>query len=64
MTVTELNSKQKLQLRADMKKSMVHEVLFSIDVIFVVPISNIMSIFGKRPSECFGTSRLLNSHDK
>jgi hypothetical protein len=64
MTVTELNSKHKLRLRADTKISMVLGLLFSIDVILVGSISSLMFIFSKQPSKGFITIGILTFHDK
>ena len=54
MTETELNSKDKLRLRADIKISMALGLLFSLAfVILIGLIPGVMFIFGKRPSDGF-----------
>jgi len=59
MTETELNNKDKLRLRADIKISMVLGLLFSIALVTIVGlIPGVMFIFGKRPSDGFVTRGL------
>lgn len=59
MTETELNSNDKLQLKADIKISMVLGLLFSIALVIIVGlIPGVMFIFGKRPSDGFLTRGL------
>lgn len=54
MTETNLNSNDKLQLKADTKISMVLGLLFSIALVIIVGlIPGVMFIFGKRPSDGF-----------
>jgi len=59
MTETELNSNDKLQLRADIKISMVIGVLFLLTLVIIVGlIPGVMFIFGKRPLDGFVTRGL------
>ena len=59
MTETELNSNDKLQLRADIKISMVLGLLFSLALVIIVGlIPGVMFIFGKGPSCGFVTRGL------
>ncbi len=59
MKEAELNSNNKLQLKADIKVSMVLGLLFSIALIIIVGlIPGVMFIFGKRPSDSFVTRAL------
>ena len=56
MTETNLNSNDKLQLKADIKISMVLGLLFSIALVIIVGlIPGVMFILGKRPSDGFVT---------
>lgn len=59
MTETELNSNDKLRLRADIKISMVLGLLFSIALVIIVGlIPGVMFIFGMRPLDGFVTRGL------
>ena len=59
MIETELNSNDKLRLKADIKISMIIGFLFSIAlIIFVLVIPALMFIFGNRPSDGFVTRSL------
>lgn len=59
MTEIELNSNDKLQLKADIKISMVLGLLFSVAIVIIVGlIPGVMFIFGKRPSDSFVTRGL------
>jgi len=59
MTETNLNSNDKLQLKADIKISMVLGLLFSIVLVIIVGlIPGVMFIIGKRPSDGFVTRGL------
>jgi hypothetical protein len=54
MTESELNSRDKIRLRKDIKVSMVFGLLFSIALVILVGlIPGILFIFGKRPSDGF-----------
>ena len=54
MTVTELNSNDKLRLRADIKTFLVLGLLFSIALVIIIGlIPGVMFIFGKRPTDGF-----------
>ncbi|MFN8321044.1 MAG: hypothetical protein U0T74_00175 [Chitinophagales bacterium] len=59
MIDTDLNSNDKLQLKADIKISMVFGFLFSIALVILVGlIPGVMFVFGKRPSDGFVTRGL------
>lgn len=59
MTETDLNSNDKLQLRADIKISMLLGFLFSIALVIIVGlIPAVMLIFGKQPSDGYVTRSL------
>lgn len=59
MTEADLNINDKLQLKADIKISMVVGLLFSIALIIIVGlIPGVMFIFGKQPSDGFVTRGL------
>jgi hypothetical protein len=59
MTVSELNNNDKLQLRSDIKISLMIGLLFSFALVIIVGlILGVMFIFGKRPSDGFVTRGL------